>query len=184
MSVCIVKIKANWHTAAAANANELMGKEGRALGSGMQLLKGVFYRKSCLDWSIVFYTMIQTSSAPCRSGGRREWQRVRSVGKWVETSYKMTLNLAPFQFFFFFPSQQNVQVGWTEKPITYFCHHYKQRAVLVTGCKEGILTPPPLWPGVWLTCSSQARKKNLPSAWSENFGAADFTKGNKKEGPG
>lgn len=46
--------------------------------------------------------MIQTSSAPCRSGGRREWQRVLSVGKWVETSYKMTLNLAPFQFIYFF----------------------------------------------------------------------------------
>lgn len=45
MSVCIVKIKANWHTAAAANANELMGKEGRALGSGTQLLKDVFLQK-------------------------------------------------------------------------------------------------------------------------------------------
>lgn len=43
MSVCIVKIKANWHTGAAVNANELMGKEGSAPGSGRQLSKDAFY---------------------------------------------------------------------------------------------------------------------------------------------
>lgn len=43
MSVCIVKIKANWHTGAAVNANELMGKEGSASGSGRQLSKDAFY---------------------------------------------------------------------------------------------------------------------------------------------
>jgi len=36
MSVCIVKIKANWHTGAAVNANELMGNEGSTPGSSMQ----------------------------------------------------------------------------------------------------------------------------------------------------
>lgn len=43
MSVCIVKIKANWHTGAAVNANELTGKEGSTPGSGRQLLKDAFY---------------------------------------------------------------------------------------------------------------------------------------------
>lgn len=43
MSVCIVEIKANWHTGAAVNANELMGKEGSAPGSGRQLSKDAFY---------------------------------------------------------------------------------------------------------------------------------------------
>ena len=43
MSVCIVKIKANWHTGAAVNANELMRKEGSAPGSGRQLSKDAFY---------------------------------------------------------------------------------------------------------------------------------------------
>lgn len=43
MSVCIVKIKANWHTGAAVNANELMGKEGSAPGSRRQLSKDAFY---------------------------------------------------------------------------------------------------------------------------------------------
>lgn len=43
MSVCIVKIKANWHTGAAVNANELTGKEGSTPGSGRQLLEDAFY---------------------------------------------------------------------------------------------------------------------------------------------
>lgn len=43
MSVCIVKIKANWHTGAALNANELMGKEGSAPGSSRKLPKDGFY---------------------------------------------------------------------------------------------------------------------------------------------
>jgi len=43
MSVCIVKIKANWHTGAAVNANELTGKEGSTPGSGRQLLMDAFH---------------------------------------------------------------------------------------------------------------------------------------------
>lgn len=43
MSVCIVKIKANWHTGTALNANELMEKEGSAPGSSRQLSEDGFY---------------------------------------------------------------------------------------------------------------------------------------------
>lgn len=39
MSVCTVKIKANWHRGAALNANELMGKEGKTPGSSRKLSK-------------------------------------------------------------------------------------------------------------------------------------------------
>lgn len=43
MSVCIVKIKANWHTGPAVNANELMGKGGSTPRSRRQLSKDSFY---------------------------------------------------------------------------------------------------------------------------------------------
>lgn len=87
MSVCIVKIKANWHTGAALNANELMGKEGSAPGSSRQLSKdGVYVVLSGLKSSLVHgdpdlnnsAIIPQTNSnhsnvtAPCRDffGGR------------------------------------------------------------------------------------------------------------------
>lgn len=43
MSVCIVKIKANWHREAALNANELMGKEGSTPRSSRRLSKDGLY---------------------------------------------------------------------------------------------------------------------------------------------
>lgn len=105
MSLCIVKIKANWHTEAPVNMNGLMRKVGSTLWKCYVNVSGCFYSKNYLVLVVVF--------------SKTFWNQQFQYVLWINYVYRRN-NYAEFIFFFMKGTNNRLTVVRMGKGLHFF----------------------------------------------------------------